>query len=221
MQLIGTEAHTLELEGSIPLAAAARLLPAPLRPEAIDADRARVALLLFAMQGLRPRGLPAFLGSSYREALWRVGAMLDDQPVWLASACDIDRAHVRRLGAWLVRYPVVAARISEGWSVETAHGRFEAEAAPLDEAQPEPVPPRRALVREGDRVWEIPWREDPGPWRRAARFEVREDARARAAFGLAPGEPLEWTGGLLLRGRVHRCGVAARFRVDSRPLEGR
>ena len=216
MRLHGREEVTLELGGTIPLDAARRLLAGTtLAPETAGDTDARVHLLAFQMRGLRPRGLPAALGSDYREALWRLGVVWEGRPAWLAVACDLDRALVRTLGSWLVRYPVVAARIAfaspHGVQVD-AHGlSFRASAAPEPGSEPPPAPPRRTLVRQAGALFEIPWEEEPAPWRREAHVTIESDARARAAFGLQPGEALAWgPRGLVQAGRGHRCGLARR-----------
>lgn len=214
MQLWGVEEATIEVEGTIPEAAARRLL-GDLPPEPAGEGRARVGLLVFRMRGLKPRGLPA-PGSDYQEALYRVGARLGSEPAWLCPACDIDRAHVRALGAWLVRYPVAAARIALDagddafrLDMHAAGARLALTATPRGDASPPPRPPRRALVRSGGGLYEIPWREDPGPFRCRAAIAFADDARARAAFDLRAGEDLAWEPeGLILRGRTHRCGLA-------------
>lgn len=219
MELVGREALTFELAGEIPRAAAARLLTGSgLEPELVGTDRARVHLLAFQMQELRPRGLPAWLGSDYGEALWRLGVRWEGRAAWLAVSCDLDRPHVRTLGARLVRYPVVAGEIrleatGDGARLEvTAAGEpFVATAAAL-EVMPDAEAPRPALVRQAGALWQIPWAEDPAPWRRLATVQVGADGRARSALGLLPDEPLVWEAtGQLQRGRTHRCGVALRI----------
>lgn len=217
MQLSGVEEATIEVEGTIPEAAARRLL-GDLPPEPAGEGRARVGLLVFRMRGLKPRGIPA-PGSDYQEALFRVGAIVagaEREPAWLCPACDIDRAHVRALGALLVRYPVAAARIALDagddafrLDLHAAGARLALTATPRGDASPPARPPRRALVRSRGGLYEIPWREDPGPFRRPAAIAFTDDARARAAFGLRAGEDLAWEPeGLILRGRTHRCGLA-------------
>lgn len=221
IELRGTEAFTVELEGTVPLAQARACLGAaalPLETREADPTRAVVSVLLFQMRGMRARGLPGPV-LDYAEALWRVGVLWRGAPAWFAVACDLDSAAVRALGAVLVRYPTRAARLAvdaEGARVErvdAAARRFavRATAVPARETPP-PVPPRPLLVparRGSGALYRIPWREEPAPERRVARCEVSEPALARATLG----EGLAWAPeGLVHSGRTHICGVASRAR---------
>lgn len=212
MELSGTEAWTLELMGRVPRAAvegAAAGLPLHETAEGVE-----VGLLVFGMQGLRPRWLPG-PGFDYGEALWRIGVELDAVPGWIGHTCDLDRALVGLLGRALVRYPVRRARVEhdddgERWRVVVSAGaaRLCVEARPGD-AVPPAARPRPIVVRSGDRWFRIPWREDPASWRRTAAIDVREDELSAATLGA----PVRWSGEAVLhRGRVHRCGVARRWR---------
>jgi uncharacterized protein YqjF (DUF2071 family) len=212
VELSGTEAWTLELLGRVPRAAVERVAAGlPLRE---TAEGVEVGLLLFGMQGLRPTRLPA-PAFDYGEALWRIGVDLDDVPGWLGHTCDLDRALVGVLGRVLVRYPARRARIEhdddgERWqvAVAAAGARLCVEATPGDDVPPA-VRPRPIVVRGGQRWFRIPWREDPASWRRVATVSVRQDGLASATLGAA----VQWSGEAVVhRGRVHRCGVARRWR---------
>lgn len=206
MELRGTEERTLEAAGTISRAAAEALLPAGLPAEDSN-GRTPVSLLVFQMRGLTLRPLRG-PGLDYGEALWRVGCRWEGQGAWFAVACDLGSAVVRALGARLVRYPVRRGRLLlTDFSAEvSAEGRATKLRAHAIDASPAPVPPRAVLVRAQSRLYRIPWREDPAPFRREARLEVLEDALSAVTFG----EAAAWDErGLLHRGRVHRCGLAA------------
>jgi uncharacterized protein YqjF (DUF2071 family) len=212
VELLGTEAWTLELVGRVPRTAALRVAAGlPLRE---TAEGVEVGLLVFGMQSLRPAPLPG-PGFDYSEALWRIGVDLDDVPGWLGHTCDLDRALVGVLGRMLVRYPVRRAAVEheddgERWriAVTAAGARLAVEATPGDDV-PLAVRPRPIVVRSGERWFRIPWREDPASWRHVATIDVREDGLSAATLGAA----VEWSGKAELhRGRVHRCGVARRWR---------
>ncbi len=205
--LAGTEAHTLELGLSIDAARARALAGAELEPE-IAGHAARADVLFFAMRGLGVSGVP-FGRIDYGEALFRLSVRWRDRPAWLALACDLDARAVQVLGRWLVRYPVRAATFEidgRRFATSAAEGRLSVEAEPSEDAAPA-EPARPMLVRDGGVLYRIPWREEPAPWRRWARCEVRDDALARATFGAAPTFDAS---GVVHRGRVHRCGVARR-----------
>jgi len=213
LELRGTEARTIELAGSLSADDARRLLAATgLAPEPAG-DRVAVSLLLFDMRALAPRGLPG-PRFDYGEALWRVGALRSGCPSWLGVTCDIDHPLVRRTGALLVRYPVRDARFAfddrgDPWTarVEARAGSLEVTArVSADEAAVEA--PRPIYVPAGERLYRIPWDEEPAPFRRHALAEVR------GALGEATlGGSLRWEAAAVVhRGRVHRCGVAGRVR---------
>lgn len=212
VELFGTEAWTLELSGRVPRAAVERVVGG--LPVHETAEGVEVGLLVFGMQGLRPTRLPA-PGVSYGEALWRIGVHLDDVPGWLGHTCDLDRALVGVLGRMLVRYPVRRARVDhdddgERWRLclDAAGRRLVVEATPGDDVPPA-VRPRPIVVRSGERWFRIPWREDPASWRRVAPIEVREDGLSAATLGAA----VTWASEAVVhRGRVHRCGIARRWR---------
>jgi hypothetical protein len=188
--LRGTESDTLELEGTL-------------------LDGARVSLLFFAMSGLKLRGVP-WPGFDYNEALWRTDARIEGEPAWLAVACDLDSALVRAFGRRIVRYPTRVARFTGRWSVENDAGVFSVRAIPAA-SSPDPMAARRTLVRDGGRVWEIPWQEIPAPERHVAKVEVLSDSLSEPTFGAR----VEWSSrGLVHRGRTHMCGIARRTSSD-------
>jgi len=212
VELSGTEAWTLELSGRVPRAAVEGVAAGlPLHE---TAEGVEVGLLVFGMQGLRPTRVPA-PGFDYGEALWRIGVELDDVPGWLGHTCDLDRALVAALGRVLVRYPARRARVEhqddgECWqvTVAAAGARLAVEATPGDDVPPA-VRPRPIVVRSGTRWFRIPWREDPASWRRVATIDVREDGLSAPTLGGA----VQWAAEAVLhRGRVHRCGMARRWR---------
>lgn len=212
VELTGTEAWTLELVGRVPRAAVERVAAGlPLRE---TAEGVEVGLLVFGMQGLRPARLPS-PGFDYGEALWRIGVDLDDVPGWLGHTCDLDRALVGMLGRVLVRYPVRRAGVEhdddgERWrlGVTAAGARLGLDATPGDDVPPA-VRPRPIVVRSGARWFRIPWREDPASWRRTATIDVREDGLSATTLGAA----VQWSSEAVAhRGRVHRCGLARRWR---------
>ncbi len=231
MELAGVEALTIELDGSVPVAAARALAGPRIDLDARD-GRASVSLLLFRMRGLRPVGVgwpfgapgraphgapfapipgPAF---DYDEALWRVGVRHEGLPAWLVVACDLDSVAIRVAGRWLVRYPArraafEMARDGERWRarVDAAGASIAVSAAELP-ASPPPAPPRRVIARSGGALHEIPWREDPAPHRREADVTVPLDSLGEVTFGAR----VDWAPrGLVHTGRVHRCGVARRL----------
>jgi hypothetical protein len=193
MKLRGTEALTLEVGVNVD---ARKLVP-----ERFEVD-GRANLLLFKMTGLSP------FGFDYFEALWRVSVRHEGALAWVAVKCDIDHPIVRALGARFVRYPTREARIvgSEGkWSVDASGTKLELGVRDEDKAA---VPElRRCFVASGDRVWEIPWNEEPPAKARAVKLSVQDDALVRATFG--EGSTLDETG-VVHRGRVHICGFAKR-----------
>lgn len=212
MELRGEEAATLELEGTLAPGDARGKVPATLELEERD-GRAVVGLLMFQMKGLRPAVMPgpAF---DYAEALWRIGVVLNGVPAWFAVACDLDHPMVRRLGRWMIRYPTRQASMHGAagdpatWTVLGNGAAFRATAWSKGEDVPA-VAPRRALVGSATALYEVPWREEPAPWRRAAKVEVIDDALTVATLGGV----VRWAGeGLLHRGRIHRCGLARKLR---------
>jgi hypothetical protein len=197
--LKGTEAETLELDGTLPVAARLRV-PAPLQ---VDDGPVRVNVLWFAMHGLALRGVP-WPRFDYCEALWRIAARIAGEPAWFAIACDLDSPTIRAFGRRVVRYPTRVARFGARWSVEADGGTLATRVAETTES-PEPVPARRTFVRDRDRVYEIPWEEIAAPVRCVARVEVVADTLSERTFG----ERATWaSSGLVHRGRIHMCGVA-------------
>jgi hypothetical protein len=206
MKMRGTEALTLEVGATVDRHWHV--------PERFELD-GRANVLLFKMTGLSP------FGFDYFEALWRVSVRHEGALAWLAVKCDIDHPIVRALGARFVRYPTREARIvgSEGkWVVESAEGgptqlgRVDANGTKLDlrvkDEDSAKVPElRRCFVANGDRVWEIPWNEEPPAKARSVKLDVQDDALVRATFG--DGAKLDETG-VVHRGRVHICGFAKR-----------
>jgi len=185
--LRGTEEDTLEIEGDLP-------------------DGTRVGVLFFAMRGLRFKGTPG-PGFDYREALWRKR----EGDAWLAVACDLDSALVRAFGRRIVRYPDRKASFDGSWRVITDRGELSVRAVEGD-VHPDAVPPRRMLVREGERTWEIPWEEIPGE-RSVADVEILSDTLSEPTFGAR----VKWSReGLVHRGRIHMCGFASEIRIAAR-----
>ena len=198
MELRGTEALTLEVGASLAPKAARALVP-----QRFELEDGRANVLLFRMTGL------SVARFDYFEALWRVSVRHEGALAWFAVKCDIDHPIVRGLGARLVRYPTRAAKIvgSEGkWSVDAGGTKLEIGVRDEDKAS---VPElRRCFVASGDRVYEIPWNEEPPAKARAVRVKVEDDALVRATFG--DGAKLDETG-VVHRGRVHICGFAKRI----------
>ncbi len=205
--LTGTETETLELDGTLPASAGASV-PLPLR---LAEGPVPVNVLFFAMRGLRMRGVP-WPAFDYREALWRIAVELDGEPAWLAVACDLDSAMIRAFGRRIVRYPTRVARFDGHWSVVAEGGAFSTEST-LGAASPAAVPPRRTFVRDGGRVYEIPWEEVPAPERHVASVGVLSDSLSAPTFGARA----TWSpSGLVHRGRIHSCGIARRASAPAR-----
>lgn len=210
MELKGQETATLELRGALALADARAKVPATLELEEVD-GRAVVGLLLFQMKGLKAVGVPG-PSFDYAEALWRVGVVVAGRPAWFAVACDLDHGLVRTLGRWMIRYPTRAASVD--WAAGDpvtvtvlGNGAALRVSAWSKEGEVAAVPPRRALVGSASALYEVPWNEEPAPWRRAAAVEVIDDALTVATLGV-----VRWSrDGLLHRGRIHRCGFARRL----------
>jgi len=193
MKMRGTEALTLEVGANVD--------SRKLVPDRFEVD-GRANILFFKMTGLSP------FGFDYFEALWRVSVRHEGALAWLAVKCDIDHPIVRALGARFVRYPTRAARIvgSEGkWSVDAAGTKLDLGVRDEDKTS---VPElRRTFVASGDRVFEIPWNEEPPAKARSVKLTVQDDALVRATFG--EDAKLDETG-VVHRGRVHICGFARR-----------
>ena len=197
MELRGTEALTLEVGASLAPDAARALVP-----QRFELEDGRANVLFFRMTEL------SIARFDYFEALWRVSVRHDGALAWVAVKCDIDHPIVRALGARFVRYPTRAARIvgSEGkWSVDAGGTKVELRVRDEDSAK---VPElRRTFVASGDRVFEIPWNEEPPAKARSVKIGVEDDALVRATFG--EGAKLDEMG-VVHRGRVHICGFAKR-----------
>jgi len=210
MEFRGEETITLELLGALAISEARPHVPSALALEEVD-GHAVVGLLLFQMRGLGLRGIPG-PSFDYSEALWRIGVVVDGQPAWFAVACDLDHPAVRAMGRLLIRYPTRAASIdwttgdSTAVNVGSALGSLRVSARPegIDVGA---VPPRRAFVGAAA-LYEVPWREEPAPFRRAAPVEVLDDTLSLVTLGT-----VTWQANALLhRGRIHRCGLARSLR---------
>jgi hypothetical protein len=209
--LSGTEEHTLELGVSLD-AARARELAGALVPDLAD-GRGRGDVLFFAMRRLGVTGVP-LARFDYGEALFRLSVIWQGQPAWLALACDLDRKVIQLLGRWLVRYPVRAARFelaATHFAVTAGSEALVVDAEPGDR-EPAAEPARPLIVRAGEQLYRIPWREDPAPWRRIARCTPQAADLAHATFGT---DVTFDATGVVHRGRVHRCGIARRVTAGS------
>jgi hypothetical protein len=204
--LEGVERFTVELTGKVD-PSLADLLPRDVEAERDERDGSiRVGVLVFAMQGLRARGLPG-PRLDYGEALFRVAVRHRGAPAWLAVACDLDNALVRATGERLIRYPVRRARIAiDGTrvAVEAREGTLAAEVVETAE-RVIPEPTRVVLSRRGDTLYRIPWEEVPPPDPHVARVRIVTDTLSAASFGV----PARYDErGVGMQGRVHRCGLA-------------
>lgn len=213
VELVGTEAWTVELRGRLSVSAA-RPHVGDLRLREHDGG-VEVGLLLLGMRGLGLLRLPG-PRFDYGEALWRLGVELDGEPGWLGLRCDLDRAAVGVLGRALIRYPVRRASIEheddgERWtvSVDAGGATLRIEVVP-GAADVDPVPARPLVVGRGHGSrYRVPWREDPAPWRRLAVVRVVEDELSELTLG----DSVRWDAEAVVhRGRTHRCGVASRWR---------
>lgn len=212
LTLSGTEELSIEVHGVVPKERGKALAGG--LPVELVRGQVPVSVLLLQMKNLKPDGAPV-PGMNYGEALWRVGVMIDGEPAWLGLVCDIDNAVVRKSGGWLVRYPTRTAKFHfEGSQARgavdlTANGkRCAVFATPTLAEPPEPEPPRRLVVRNANALWEVPWSEDPAPFRRVARIAFAAEELAEETFGPQVRFLPE---GLLHRGRVHHCGVAKKL----------
>lgn len=211
LTLTGTEDVALEIPGTLPREKAAALT-GDLAVEDVR-GATPVSLVVFWMKGLAPDDAPG-AGASYAEALWRVGVVLDGAPAWLAVACDVEAAFVRKTAAWLVRYPVRPATFTFEGSTQRASLSIEAKGKRLaimaipDSHAPPPDDTRRLLVRSSASLFEIPWRTEPAPLRRVARVAFASEELAEATFG----PHVRWASeGRLHQGRVQHSGIAIRL----------
>jgi hypothetical protein len=214
VELVGTEALSLEVQGTVPMSIARPLLGA-LTPELVG-DRLLVSLLIFRMTGMRARGIP-FPRFDYGEALWRIGIIHDGIPAWFALRCDLDDPIVSRLGRTAIRYPVRAARFqfvdAENectFSIHAEEGQLSLLVLPRVARSVPSATPRRVLARGGRHFYEIPWWEDAAPQSDPAKLTWRDHSLVRATLGC----DVAWSDeGVLLRGRTHHCGLARRAKV--------
>ncbi len=211
LELRGTEALTVEVGASLPVASARELWPHGFTLEVRD-GRAVASLILFHMRGLKPRGLPA-PGLDYWEALWRLGIIWDGVPAWFACACDIDRPVVGWLGRRLVRYPVRLASFSHSEGEESCAVTVTVSGLPFQLGATfgdtvAAVPPRRLLVRSRGSLFDVPWVEDPAPFRKHAEIAILDATLSQETLGR--GASFERVG-TVHRGRVHHCGLARRL----------
>lgn len=216
LELNGTEALTVEIGGHLPEDRAREILGPDLDPE-LRAGAATVSLLIFQMRGLQLGRLP-FPSFDYGEALWRIGLHFAGGPAWFAVACDLDRPAVRWAGRRIVRYPVRRAILRFSPSLTPLEGGTRIEVLAAGErlllqtlgvgATRVAEPPRRAIVRAGATLFEIPWREDPAPVRHETSIDLLDADLVERTLG--PGAVLDAMG-LLHRGRRHHCGLAHRL----------
>lgn len=212
LTLTGTEELSIEVSGNLPKDRAMALVGD--MPLELVKGHVPVSLLLVQMKGLRAEGL-ATPGFNYGQALWRIGIKLDNVPAWLGLLCDIDSTLVRKSAGWLIRYPLRTATFHfEGSQARgavdiTANGkRCAVFATPTLAEAPPPEAPRRLVVKSSNALWEVPWAEEPAPFRRVARIAFAAEELAEETFGAAVRFLPE---GLLHRGRIHRCGPAKKL----------
>lgn len=203
--LSGTEALTLELDGTIDATDARRLVPAAFE---LDGTEVEVNLLIFRMKSLAVDAVPK-VGLDYSEALWRVAIRHDSAPAWYAAACDLDHPFVRLAGKRLIRYPVRHA----AFELTDRYCRIRAGAIDfelrIDEPAEEfaPRPARRIFTSTHRTHYEIPWAEAPATSHRLAAIAEVGGVLGRRTFG----ESLVWSDrARVLEGRTHRCGLARR-----------
>lgn len=211
IQLSGTESLTLEIGASLPVGSARELISEGLELEQKQ-GRVPASLLLFRMSGLHGRGLPV-PHFDYWEALWRVGIVWDGAPAWVGLKCDLDHAFIVWAGARFIRYPVrraafvcVEGQASCAVTVTVSGVSFQVGATFGDTVGA--VAPRRLLVRHRGGLYEVPWEEEPAPYRAHAEIAVLENVLAQETFGR--GASFERVG-TVHRGRTHRCGLARRL----------
>lgn len=206
--LRGTEELSFELTGSLATEALRAELPPELELLRVE-GRARVALTVLRMRGLRVRGVPG-PGLDYSEALWRLAVEHRGRTAWLAVACDLDSALVRLTGRRLIRYPVREASLSlaqDGFSLRAAESVLAIELTDPVAKELESPGARPLLVASGGRLWSVPWAEVPAPDSACRALEVRADALSQRTLGRVEWDPVA----LCLRGRGHRCGRAQRL----------
>lgn len=204
MTLTGREALTLEVElgcGAVSLPHADLTLDGP--PSA--------SLLLFSMEQMHAQALP-WPKLRYCEALWRVRVRHRGAPAFFASACDLDHPLVRGLGRTAIRYPVRPATFafedgtSPRFAVRSGLGSLALEVTPSLDPAPivEPLP---VLTLSGGNLYRIPWRETPTQHRVHAALKIREASLAEVTLGRGLAWPAR---AVLMRGRMHHCGLARR-----------
>lgn len=197
MRLEGTEAVSIELEGSLdPAATEAFAKTLPLAPDG------RMSILILAMRGLRLRGAKLLPGLDYHEVLHRISVVADGAPAWLAMRCDLDRALVRRTATRVIRYPVYHARID----IDDLRVRSDAIDVRLragDEAMPHAV--RRTFTMQRGRLYEIPWDEKLTTTPRSATVD---EIDTRGCNGVFRGPIAIDERAIVHRGRRHFCATA-------------
>ncbi len=94
-RFVGREVGTVEVLGTLP--ADAPVL-ATVRTAGVVAltEPVVLSIVFLAMRGLRARAMP-WPRFDYGEVLWRVGAVVDDTPSWIAVRCDLDHRLVARM----------------------------------------------------------------------------------------------------------------------------
>ncbi len=210
-ELRGTETLTVEVGASLPLSSAGELWPEGFALEQRD-GRAVASLLFSRMRGLHGRGLPA-PSFDYWEALWRLGIIWDGVPAWYGCACDLDHPAIAWAGRRLLRYPVRRASFTHsehesGCAITVTVSGISFQLGASFGEPVAAVPPRRLIVRDHGAFFEIPWEEDPAPFRKHAEITILDATLAQETLGL--GASFDRVG-LVHRGRVHRCGLARRL----------
>jgi hypothetical protein len=205
----GTETLSIECEGSLSLAHARQLVPASLELQ-LHEGKAVLGLLYFQMHKLSASGLswlPARLtpSFSYEELLWRIGVIINNQPVWYGLCCELNDRAVQKSAELMFQYTTEFASFTQ----QPEHkilisGRSTTTIQASPNLSIEAPTPRRLLVAKQGQLYEVSWNEKPAISAQRAQITVQTN---RSLCGLS------WRPeGVLLRGRTHICGVAQKYR---------